>query len=218
MLDKLSRIRPREKQKAFVQTPSKASHLDPDYRTALGASAALNAIMFLVEGGIGLAIGSAALLADAVDFLEDACIYSLAVIALAWTQRGRAKAGVIMGLAMLGVGLVAIWQIVERLLHGGAPASTAMALTAAAALAVNVYCASRLARWKRGDASMRSIWLSTRNDAILNGVTILAAALVAWTATGWPDIAAGVLIAAINIWAAFEIIGQARRELKVAAR
>lgn len=198
-----------------VQAPGKTSHLDPGYRAALVASAALNAIMFFVEGGVGLAIGSAALLADAVDFFEDAGIYCLAVIALAWTLRGRAKAGMIMGLAMLAVGLVAIWQIAERLLHGGAPASAAMMLTASAALAVNIYCASRLARWKRGDASMRSIWLSTRNDAVLNGVTILAAALVAWTATGWPDIAAGVLIAAINIWAAFGIISQARRELKV---
>ena len=197
-----------------MQDPRPTGHLDPGYRSALVASAALNAVMFVVEGGVGLSIGSAALLADAADFLEDAGIYSLAVAALAWAARDRAKAGMIMGLAMLGVGLVAVWQIAERLLHGGAPASGVMALTAAAALAVNVYCASRLARWKRGDASMRSIWLSTRNDAILNGVTILAAALVAWSATGWPDISAGVIIAAINILAAFEIIGQARRELK----
>jgi Co/Zn/Cd efflux system component len=195
---------------------SPATHLDPGYRQALIASAVLNAVMFFAEGGVGLTIGSAALIADAVDFLEDAGIYSLGVIALAWKPRKRAYAGLVMALAMLGVGLVAVWQIVDRVLHGGAPASGAMAMTAAAALAVNVYCASRLARWKRGDASMRSIWLSTRNDAILNGVTIVAAGLVAWTATGWPDIGAGVLIAAINIWAAFEIMGQARSELKAA--
>lgn len=196
---------------------SPAIHLEPGYRAALIASAVLNTIMFGVEGGVGLTIGSAALLADAVDFLEDAGIYSLAVIALSWRPRSRAHAGSIMGLAMLGVGLVAVWQIVERVMHGGAPASAAMALTAAAALAVNVFCASRLARWKHGDASMRSIWLSTRNDAILNAVTIAAAGLVALTATGWPDIGAGVLIAAINIWAAFEIMGQARKELKAAS-
>lgn len=59
------------------------THLDPGYRRALVVSAALNAAMFFVEGGVGLWIGSSALLADAVDFLEDAGIYSLAVIALA---------------------------------------------------------------------------------------------------------------------------------------
>lgn len=187
-------------------------HLDPGYRSALIFSAVLNAAMFFIEGGVGLAIGSAALIADAVDFLEDTGIYSLAVIALAWSARNRASAGLIMGLAMSAVGLVALWQVIDRLLHGGAPASLPMALTAAAALAVNVLCASRLARWKRGDASMRSIWLSTRNDAVLNALTLVSAGAVALTRTGWPDIAAGLIIAAINLWAAAEIISHALRE------
>jgi Arc/MetJ-type ribon-helix-helix transcriptional regulator len=90
-----------------------------------------------------------------------------------------------------------------------------MGLTAAAALAVNVFCASRLAPFKRGDASMRSIWLSTRNDAILNTATIAAAGLVALTATAWPDIAAGLLIAGLNLWAAAEVLAQGWRERRV---
>jgi Co/Zn/Cd efflux system component len=93
-----------------------------------------------------------------------------------------------------------------------------MATTAAVALAVNVFCASRLAQFKRGDASMRSIWLSTRNDAILNALTIAAAGAVAVTATGWPDIAAGIVIATINLWAAAEIVGQAAREFGAQAK
>lgn len=194
------------------------NHLDPGYRAALMFSAALNAVMFFVEGGIGLRIGSAALIADAADFLEDTGGYSLAVVALAWSARNRASAGLVMGLAMSGVGLTALWQVIERLLHGGAPASVPMSATAAAALAVNVFCASRLARWKRGDASMRSIWLSTRNDAILNALTIAAAGVVALTGAGWPDIAAGAVIAAINLWASAEIIGHALRERRAEGR
>src|SRR3546814_13477125 len=89
-----------------------------------------------------------------------------------------------------------------------------MAVTAAAALAVNVFGVSRLAPFKRGDASMRSIWLSTRNDAILNALTIVAAGAVALTATGWPDIAAGVVIAAINLRAAAEGLAQGTPELR----
>src|SRR3546814_17573611 len=88
-----------------------------------------------------------------------------------------------------------------------------MAVTAAAALAVNVFGVSRLAPFKRGDASMRSIWLSTRNDAILNALTIVAAGAVALTATGWPDIAPGLILATINHWAAAGVIAPATREL-----
>jgi Co/Zn/Cd efflux system component len=193
---------------------SSPPHLDPDYRAALIASAALNSMMFFAEGAAGLIIGSAALIADAADFLEDSGIYLLAVLALSWSTRHRAFAGAIMGCAMLGVGTVSIWQVFDRLLGGGAPSSLGMAATAAAALAVNAYCATRLARFKRGDASMRSIWLSTRNDAALNGLTILAAVLIHWTAHAWPDLVAGTIIAAVNLWAAAEILGQARIELR----
>lgn len=51
----------------ILQAPGKTSHLDPGYRAALVASAVLNAIMFFVEGCVGLTIGSAAFLADAGD-------------------------------------------------------------------------------------------------------------------------------------------------------
>lgn len=192
-----------------------APHLDPRYRTALVTSAALNIVMFFAEGAVGLWIGSAALIADAVDFLEDFGVYSLAVVALGWAARSRAAAGLVMGFAMLAVGLVAVWQVIDRLLFGGAPSPAPMAATAAVALAVNLYCSVRLVPFKRGDASMRSIWLSTRNDAILNALTIAAAGFVAWTATAWPDLAAGVIIGAVNLWAAAEVIGQARRELRL---
>lgn len=191
-------------------------HLDPAYRAALVVCAVLNALMFFAEGAVGLTIGSAALLADAVDFLEDATVYSLAVIALGWGARHRALAGLFMGFAMLGVGLVALAQVADTVLRGGAPAAAPMGATALAALAVNVYCASRIAPFKRGDASMRSIWLSSRNDAILNVLTLGAAAAVAALATGWPDVVAGLIIAGVNLAAAVEVLGHARRELREA--
>lgn len=188
------------------------THLEPGYRSALLFSAALNGLMFFVEGGVGLTIGSAALLADAMDFLEDTGLYGIAVVAIGWSALGRANAGLVMAAAMAAVGGVAVWQIVERLLLGGAPAPAPMAATAALALAVNVLCASRLSRWKRGDASMRSIWLSTRNDAVLNLATIAAAGVVALTTAGWADIVLGSLIAAVNLWAALGIARQALDE------
>lgn len=191
-------------------------HLSPEYKAALVVSAALNVLMFFGEGAVGLIIGSAALIADAADFLEDAAMYALAVAAIGWSLRGRAWAGLIIAGAMAAVGAVALWQVVVYLIEGGAPSPAPMAGTAAVALAVNVYCAWRLVKFKRGDASMRGIWLSTRNDAMLNMLTIVAAGAVALFSHGWPDIAAGVVIAAVNLWAAGEIFFHGTRELKAA--
>lgn len=196
-----------------MQTNPPVTHLEPAYRSALVISAILNIIMFFGEGTVGIGIGSAALIADAADFFEDASVYTLAVLALAWAFRQRAVAGLLMGFAMFGVGCITLWQVIARIVGGGAPTSLPMAITAAIALAVNLYCSYRLVRYKRGDASMRSIWLSTRNDAILNALTIVAALVIAITATAWPDIIAGSIIAAVNLWAAIEIIQQARQEL-----
>lgn len=156
----------------------KLAHLDPTYRTALAVCAILNIAMVLIEGTVGLWIGSAALFADAGDFLEDAAVLTLAFVAIRWSARSRAMAGLVQGLAMAGVGVGAIIQIVLRLLHGGAPSPSLMGAVAALALTVNVYCAYRLTRFRRGDASMRAIWLSTRNDAMLNVLTVTAAVFI----------------------------------------
>lgn len=194
---------------------TESGHRDPRYRAALTVSAFLNLAMVFIEGGIGWWIGSAALIADAADFMEDTGLYTLALLATAWSPRRRAGAGMIQAGAMLGVAGMAVYQIIERLITGGFPMPLPMALTALLALAVNAYAAWRLAPFETGDASMRAIWLSTRNDALLNAVTLIAAGLVAWTATGWPDLVAGALVVTINVWAAKEVIELALREWRM---
>jgi Co/Zn/Cd efflux system component len=111
---------------------------------------------------------------------------------------------------MVGVG--AIVQIVLRILKGGAPPPTPMGGVAALPLIVNAYCAYRLIRFRRGDASMRAIWLSTRNDAMLNVLTVVAVVFIAITKSGWPDIIAGAIIATVNLVGSVEIISAAVRE------
>jgi Co/Zn/Cd efflux system component len=98
-----------------------------------------------------------------------------------WSARARAAAGFVQGLAMAGVGVAAVAQIIGRILEGGAPSPASMGSVAALVLAVNVYRAYRLIYFRGGDASMRAIWLSTRNDATLNVLTVVAAGLIALT-------------------------------------
>jgi Co/Zn/Cd efflux system component len=195
---------------SMARTPN---HLDPAYRTALLVCAALNLAMLFLEGTAGLWIGSAALLADAGDFLEDAAILTFAFVAIAWSPRARAAAGLTQGIAMAGVGIGAIAQIVLRILKGGAPSPAPMAVVAALALAVNGYCAFRLVRFRTGDVSMRAIWLSTRNDALLNVLTIAAAAFIAIAGSPWPDLMAGAIIATINLFGSIGIISAATKEM-----
>jgi len=170
--------------------------------------------MFFIEGAVGLWIGSAALFADAGDFLEDAAVLTFAFVAIDWSARKRATAGVVQGMAMAGVGVGAIVQIVLRILHGGAPSPAPMGGVAALALIVNGYCAYRLIRFRSGDASMRAIWLSTRNDAMMNVLTVIAAVFIVITGTGWPDIIAGAIIATVNLVGSVGIMSAATGEIR----
>jgi Co/Zn/Cd efflux system component len=125
----------------MMSTDKKPKHLDPAYQTALIICAILNLAMLFIEGSAGLWTGSAALLADAGDFLEDAIVIILAFAAIGWSVRARAAAGLVQGFAMAGVGIGAIVQIVVRILEGGAPSPAAIGGVAALALSVNGYFA-----------------------------------------------------------------------------
>ena len=96
------------------------------------------------------------------------------------------------------------------------PEAAVMGGVGALALAANAGSAALL-YWHRGDdLNMRSVWLCSRNDAIANIAVILAAGAVAVSATAWPDLAAGALIAGLELSAAYSITHQALVELRQA--
>ena len=68
-----------------------ASTLDSRARRLVAWVAALNGLGFVVEVTVALVIGSAALFADAADFLEDTLINVLVLTALGWSVASRRK-------------------------------------------------------------------------------------------------------------------------------
>ena len=177
----------------------------------------LNAIMFLVELGAGLAAGSVSLQADALDFLGDSANYGISLFVLGMSLRRRASASLIKGGSM---GMFGIWVFGHtgyRLLNGGVPSAVIMGGVGMLALAVNVLCAVLLFAYRGGDSNMRSVWLCSRNDALGNLAVILAASSVFATGAGWPDLLVGSIIAALALSASFQILRQAMGELRAPA-
>ena len=81
---------------------------NPAYRRVLWIVLAINAVMFLVEIGAGLAAGSASLQADALDFLADAGNYAISLAVVGTALRYRAMAALVKGVTM---GLFGFWVI-----------------------------------------------------------------------------------------------------------
>lgn len=187
------------------------------YRRALTAALVINAVMFVVEMAAGLWGKSAALQADAVDFLGDSATYAITLLVLGMSVRWRAGSAILKGLSMGGFGLWVIGISVYHLLMGSLPSAAIMGSTGLLALVANLAAAAILYRHRFGDSNMRSVWLCTRNDAIAN-IAVIAAASGVWaSSTGWPDLAVGAVIAALALSSAVAVLRQASGELRAAA-
>ncbi len=174
----------------------------------------LNAGMFLAEFSAGLVAGSTALLADSLDMLADALIYALGLFALGRAAHWRARAALASGLFQLALGTGVAVQAMARVFVDGLPDTATMGLFGILALAVNSVCFLLLLRFRHGDINLRATWVCSRNDMIGNLGVLLAAGLVIWFDSLWPDIIIGLMIALVVIRSALHIVAEARLELR----
>lgn len=192
---------------------------DPALRRVLRTVALFNLGYFGIEFAVALTIGSVSLFADSVDFLEDASVNLLILMALAWSAKSRAKIGMALALLLLAPGIATLWTAWEKFATPVAPAPLPLSLAGLGALTINLGCAMLLVRVRRHRGSLtRAAFLSARNDAFAN-IAIIGAGLATaflWR-SAWPDLIVGVAIALVNAGAAREVWEAAREEHRAAA-
>src|SRR6266699_3305990 len=96
------------------------------YRRFLWVVLAINAAMFAVEIGAGLAAGSASLQADALDFLGDAANYAISLLVVGMALRYRASAALAKGVTMAAFGVWVLGTVVWHSVQGTLPNAFAM--------------------------------------------------------------------------------------------
>lgn len=184
----------------------------PGFRRALWIVIAINAVMFAVEMLAGAAARSQALKADALDFAADAATYGLSLYVIGKPARWRANAAIFKAISLLAIGAsifsLALWRVVFT----QQPEPALMGSIAVLALLANMASVLILLRWREGDANVRSVWLCSRNDAIGNVGVLVAAGLVAWTASPWPDLVVAAIMAGLFTASAVQILRQALAE------
>lgn len=198
--------------------PQDLAHITPEYRRALWIVIVLNVGYGLIEMAGGFLADSQALKADALDFFGDGLITLLGLLAIGWSLIWRAYSALIQGLFLGALGLGVLATTVYRFFVGGQPEAELMGAFGVVALAVNVTAAFVLIPHRTGDANVRAVWLFSRNDAIGNAAVVIAAVLVAWTATPWPDLVVALVIAGLFLQSSWSIVGDARADITVARR
>lgn len=198
--------------------PKGLTHVAPAYRRALWIVVLLNLGYGAVEAVAGFVADSQALQADALDFVGDGLITFLGLTATRWGLTWRARTALVEGLFLGALGIGVLGTTAYRVFVHNEPEPPLMGVFGGIALAVNVSAALVLIPHRKGDANVRAVWLFSRNDAIGNAVVIVAAGLVAWTATPWPDLIAAAAIAGLFLHSSWSIVRDARNDLREAAR
>lgn len=194
-------------------TASLGTQPDPKLKVVVRNVAILNLGYFGIEFAVALLIGSVALFADSVDFLEDAATNILVLIGLGWSLAARARLGMALAVVLLVPGLATLWAAWQSYHAGIVPEPVPLALTGFGALVVNFTCAAMLARVRASGGSLtRAAFLSARNDVLANVAIIGAGLATAATHSHWPDLIVGLAIGALNIDAAREVFEAARGE------
>ena len=189
------------------------------FKKAVLLVAVLNLLYFFIEFIAALNIRSVSLLADSIDFIEDASINFLIFFAISLTLAKKAKVSIILSIIMILPGLTALWAIWQQVLYQEPPRPIELSLVAFGALIINCLCTFILIRFKNFSGSLtRGAFLSARNDALSNIAIILTGIITFFLPSIWPDIIVGIFIAFLRTESALEIFNKAMRELKLSKK
>ncbi|NQD38269.1 cation transporter [Permianibacter sp. IMCC34836] len=183
--------------------------LERQQRRVLWVTLSLNGAMFLAEFIAGWLAGSTALMADSLDMFADAAVYGVSLYAVGHSLQLKARAAVLNGSLQWLLGLLILVEVGRRSWLGTAPEPVAMTVLGLLALLVNTTCFLLLTRFRKGDINLRATWICSRNDMIGNVGVVLAAGLVAWLNSPWPDRVVGFVMAVIILRSAWRILGEA---------
>ncbi len=181
----------------------------------------LNTGFVVVEIVAGLLGRSMSLLADAGHNVSD--ILALALAGAATWLAGRPAAprrtygfGKATVLAALVNAIVLIFacgfiasEAIGRLTSPALPATGIMMLVAAAGVVVNGATAALFTRGRAGDVNVRSAFLHMAADAGISAGVVVAGALILFTGKAWIDPAMSLIILAVILFGAWEVLREA---------
>ncbi|MFN7095534.1 MAG: cation transporter [Burkholderiales bacterium] len=183
------------------------------YRKVLWIALIANLSMCCIEIIAGRYAGSTSLMADAMEFLVDSINYGVSLFALSLPLIWRSRIALVKGATMVGYGALILIMVSLSLRQEHVPLASIMGFISLLALAVNFGVAWLLYQFRQGDSNMQSVWLCSRNDAIIN-IAVLLAALGVWlTHQSWPDLVVALCISGLGLTSGYAVIKRARHEM-----
>ena len=171
---------------------------------------AINGAMFVIELVVGWVAQSMGLIADSLDMLADAGVYTAALWAVGATTRRKTHAALASGVLQVALAVGVAVEVVRRAVAGSEPVSMLMIAISALALCANAACVMLLRKHRHGEIHMRASWIFSTTDVQVNVGVILAGVLVMLTESAWPDLVIGLVVCLIVLRGGVRILRQAR--------
>ncbi len=187
-----------------------AAVLAARHRGVLWTVLAINLGLFAIEVVAGARAGSSALLGDSLDMLGDSLVYAASLYVVGRGAQAESRVALGKGLLMGALAVSVIVDAATRFANQAAPSSAVIGVVGAIALIGNATCFALLFRHRADNLNFRSTWLCSRNDLIANVAVLASAALVAATASPWPDAVVGSGLATLWLRTSWRVLGEAR--------
>jgi len=201
------------------------SHHRGASQKVLIAAFALTATYFTVELIGGIAFNSLALVADATHMFSDMVALALALLAqliaakpasqthsFGW-RRVEVLAALANGLLLLGVAIFISYEAGQRFNNPLPVDSTGVIAVASAGLLINIICTKMLMSAARESINVRAAAMHTFSDALGSVAVIVSGLAIFFGAPDWVDPVASLVVAALVVLAASQLVRQTLRVL-----
>lgn len=164
-------------------------------RSLLRIVLVINLGLFMVECLAGLLADSLGLVADGLDMLADAMVYTLALMAIGGSAVRKKYVARIAGYMQLLLAGSGFSEVIRRFIGDGQlPEYSTMIFISLLALAGNGYCLYLLLKTKSQEAHIQASMIFTSGDVMVNLGIIVAAGLVYFTGSPYPDLIVGAIV------------------------
>ncbi len=193
---------------------SELSKLKKQQAKVLWAVLFINLLMFLIEFGAGIKADSLSLTGDSLDMLGDALVYASSLYVINKSIKAQAGVAFLKGIVMFLFAIAVFARAIYLLFTVATPTPSIMGVIGIVALLANLFCLLLLARHRKDNLNMSSVWLCSRNDIIANTSVLIAAILVSITNSILPDLIVGFLLTFIFAKSAGTVLTQSWRQMQ----
>lgn len=167
----------------------------------------INFAFFIIEIMTGFISRSMGLVADSLDMLADAIVYSLSIYAVGRAASKKKSVAKMSGYFQLILAVFGFIEVIRRFSGSEElPDFQMMMMISFFALIGNALCLYLLQKSKSKEAHMQASMIFTSNDVIVNIGVIIAGALVYFTHSKFPDLIVGTIVFGLVAKGAFRIL------------